>query len=230
MNTSYDTLIQPRPSDSFQDSATGVDGKALSLWLVDDHDGIRDLLADLLSDFGGIQCARQFSSAEAMLEALATDTPPDVILTDLNMGGMSGIDSIGPIKSLASATRVFIMTTFYDSEAARRAFKAGASGFLLKRDDVERNIEFILKASADLECGETSWSPVAWETQTEGFGVAVSEDSRAQLEGGLSSPVNTVGSTVPDRPLPFLTRTRNFFRLFQARNRFHQPPATSEAS
>ncbi|MDB6112277.1 MAG: response regulator receiver [Pedosphaera sp.] len=230
MNTCYNTLIQPRASDRFQNSPAGLDGKTLSLWLVDDHDGIRDLLADLLSGYGGIECARKFSSAEAMLDALALETPPDVILTDLNMGGMSGIDSILPIKRLARSTRVFVMTTFYDSAAAGRAFKAGASGFLLKRDDMERNVQFILGRSADSEWLGNSWSPLGWEGREEGFEVTVSNDSLRHRKGFLNKFTDAAVAASPDQPLPFLTRARNFFRPFLTRNRFQQPPVTSEAS
>src|SRR3954469_62936 len=143
MSAMNDTLIQPRTSVGSQELATMPGRKALSLWLVDDHDEIRNLLAGLLQKEDVIECSRQFSSAEAMLKALAHETPPDVILTDLNMGGMSGIDSVGPVKAISSSTRVFVITTFYDSEKAALAFKAGAAGFLLKRDDMELTVRCI---------------------------------------------------------------------------------------
>jgi len=121
----------------------------LRLWLADDDDLLRGLIAELLGRSENVQCSRQFSSAEELLSTLQTERPPDLILLDLNMTGMSGIEAIGPIKRLASGTRVFIMTTFYDSMAVSSARAAGASGFILKRDDWKEVIERLQDESAD---------------------------------------------------------------------------------
>ena len=58
-------------------------------------------MADLLTKNGTLRCARQFSCAEAVIEALDVETPPDVIVLDVNMGGMTGIEAIPSIKSVA---------------------------------------------------------------------------------------------------------------------------------
>ena len=57
--------------------------------------------------------------------------------------------SIRPIKRLAKDTRVFIMTIFYDTVEIARAHKAGAAGFILKRDDWNETIEQLCDESAD---------------------------------------------------------------------------------
>jgi|SRR5581483_1497960 DNA-binding NarL/FixJ family response regulator len=129
--------------------STGVSQSALNLWLVDDNREIRSLLANLIAREGSIECARQFSSAEALLEALQKETPPDAILLDLSLGGMSGIDALRPIRSLAASVHVFVMTTFYDGDVAARAFSLGASGFILKRQEIERTVECIRRVSAE---------------------------------------------------------------------------------
>jgi DNA-binding NarL/FixJ family response regulator len=134
---------------------TNRNSRPLSLWLADDDDLLRELIAELVGRNDKIQRARQFSSAEEVLSALTVaralpdEQPPDVILLDLNMTGMSGIEAIPRIKRLAGKTRVFIMTTFYDSVAAARALKAGASGFVLKREDWDEIFERMLDESAD---------------------------------------------------------------------------------
>jgi DNA-binding NtrC family response regulator len=122
---------------------------ALRLWIADDRKDIRDLLPDLLSRAGTIECPRTFSSAEALLDALKKETPPDAILSDVDMGGMSGIDAIQPIRSLAPSTHIFLMTIFYDGDLAARAFNLGASGFLLKRHEADQIVESILRISAE---------------------------------------------------------------------------------
>jgi DNA-binding NarL/FixJ family response regulator len=119
----------------------------LCFWLADDDPAIRTLLAEVLSKDGQLRCAGQFSCAEAVLEALDRETAPEVIVLDINMGGMTGIEAIQPIKFAARSTSVFVMTTFYDSVNESRALNAGASGFFVKTDCHERTAERI-RASA----------------------------------------------------------------------------------
>jgi DNA-binding NtrC family response regulator len=130
------------------------------LWLVDDDDDMRGLIAELIDRSESMDCAQQFYSAEGALDALAHELPPDIIVLDLHMGGMSGVDAIRPIKRLAKDTRVFIMTIFYDSIEAARARKAGASGFILKRDDWDEIVNLLCDRSSDWT-SENAVIPVA---------------------------------------------------------------------
>lgn len=126
-----------------------VSAGPISIWLADDRPGILELIAELMESNDGFRCVRQFPSAEAVLDALKSETPPDAILMDVNMGGMTGVEAIRPIKSLAGETRVFIMTTFYDSTVVSGAREAGAAGFLLKSGDWQDAVERILDPSRD---------------------------------------------------------------------------------
>ena len=130
-------------------AGTEPNSKRLRLWLVDDDDDMRGLIAELIDRSDTIQCSQQFYSAEGALDALAHELPPDIILLDLNMGGMSGVEAIRPIKRLAREARVFIMTIFYDTIEAARARKAGAAGFILKRDDWDETIHCLCDSSSD---------------------------------------------------------------------------------
>jgi len=119
-----------------QKNEATVELKPLTLWLVDDNAAYRQLLTEMFVQseaMYGIYCERQFSSAEAMLEALRVEPTPDVILSDVQMRGMSGVDAVTPIKRLSSRVRVVLLTAFYDSHAALRAHRDGAAAFLLKR-------------------------------------------------------------------------------------------------
>src|SRR4029077_4648026 len=115
-----------------EQNATAVGDEAICIWLVDDNDRYRTLLAEILEGEADFDCARQFSSGKAVIEALARETPPEVILLDIDMGGMSGLEAIRPIKSLAGATHVLMLTAFFDCHRRTRALRAGATDFLLK--------------------------------------------------------------------------------------------------
>ena len=86
----------------------------IKVWLVDDDDSYRTLLAEFLVTQQGIDCPRHFDSPDAALSALASKTGPDVLLLDIQMRDRNGLDAIRPIKSLARSTRVLMLTTFYD--------------------------------------------------------------------------------------------------------------------
>ena len=130
--TSGPTATDSRPT---QDSPPNV-----SVWLVDDDDRFRAMVAEMLGRRDGIKCARQFASPDAVLSALASKPGPDVILLDVQMGDQNGLDAVRPIKSLARATRVLMYTTCHDHEWRKRALSDGASDYLLKTDPVEKVI------------------------------------------------------------------------------------------
>src|SRR5205814_3907135 len=113
-------------------AGTEAGGKSIRIWLVDDNDGFRALLASILNDEEGFECSRHFASPTAVMEALARENPPDIILLDIEMGDANGLDAIGPIKSLAGGTHVLMLTTFAVPGTRERAFREGASDFMLK--------------------------------------------------------------------------------------------------
>jgi CheY-like chemotaxis protein len=142
----------------------------IKVWLVDDDDNYRTLLAELLVKEQGIDCPRHFSSPDAALSALASKTGPDVLLLDIQMRDQNGLDAIRPIKSLARSTRVLMLTTFYDSHRHSRALEEGASGFLLKSCEVHSLAEHIRKPDAP------------------GLGCPHRRRARGQVEGAAETP------------------------------------------
>ncbi|MFN3408432.1 MAG: response regulator [Limisphaerales bacterium] len=115
----------------------------VQVWIVDDHDRLRGLIAESLRRHGGIVCTREFDGPNALLSALASRIGPDVILLDVQMGDGNGLDALPAIRSLARDTRVLMLTTCYDQEWHRRALDSGASDYLLKTYPIERLVESI---------------------------------------------------------------------------------------
>lgn len=100
--------------------------------IVEDKAGIREHWARLLRGEPGFHCTGVCSSAEAALRELPAQQP-DVILMDINLPGISGIECTTRMRSLLPNVRIVMVTVYSDSQNIFRALQAGACGYLLKR-------------------------------------------------------------------------------------------------
>jgi len=100
--------------------------------LADDHAILRAGLQALLNAQSDIQVVGEASDGATTIQ-MVQDVEPDVVLLDITMPGMSGLDAAGEIKRIRPATRVLILTMHDDDAYLRQALRAGASGFVLKR-------------------------------------------------------------------------------------------------
>lgn len=119
----------------------------IRVFVVDDHPLIRNGLAGLIdaeSDFESVGEAGSAEEAIRLLPAIA----PDVVLMDLVMAGMDGIDAIASLRERLPATKFLILTSLIDPEAVQRAMAAGANGFLLKTASADELATVIRNAHA----------------------------------------------------------------------------------
>ncbi|MBL9189939.1 MAG: response regulator transcription factor [Opitutaceae bacterium] len=105
-----------------------------SVWLIEDNATLRHTVARAIAAIPGFACAAQFQRCEDALGRLGEpdEARPDVILLDVGLPGMSGIDGIALLKQASPRTQVVILTVFDDDDKIYRAICAGASGYLLK--------------------------------------------------------------------------------------------------
>ncbi|MFZ4765498.1 MAG: response regulator [Roseimicrobium sp.] len=103
-----------------------------SIWIIEDHAAFRRTLVRVLNAEDGLQCPRDFDSCEKALAALARDDAPDLILLDVGLPGMSGLEGIRLIKERSPKALVVILTVFEDDDKVFSAICAGAAGYLLK--------------------------------------------------------------------------------------------------
>ncbi|MDR6674607.1 response regulator transcription factor [Xanthomonas sp. 1678] len=127
----------------------------LRIALADDQILVRAGLRALLQT-QGIAVACEADDGEALLAALVT-TAVDVVLSDIRMPGMDGIQALQRLRERGDATPVLLLTTFDDADLLLRATEAGAQGFLLKDAAPEDLRDAIVRVAA----GETLLQPVS---------------------------------------------------------------------
>src|SRR6266478_7851682 len=110
--------------------------------LVEDDARLRKQLVQILEDIDDIECVIVCASAEEALE-LIPPKRPDVVLMDIKLPRMSGIQCVAQLKKILPALQVIMVTVYEDSESIFRALKAGASGYLVKSGPPEQLIEAI---------------------------------------------------------------------------------------
>lgn len=99
--------------------------------IIEDENEIRQSLQLLINGSEGFTCEHVFSNAEDAIASIP-DLDLDVVLTDINLPGKSGIESIQELKPQCPKTNFLICTSFDDSENVFKALKAGATGYLTK--------------------------------------------------------------------------------------------------
>ena len=110
--------------------------------IVDDEADLREHIAGFVDAAPGFRAIGTHASAEEALARLPQEKP-DVVLMDINLGGMSGIECVRRLKPLLPAVQIVMLTVFDDTEKIFSALAAGASGYLLKRLDPAKLLEAI---------------------------------------------------------------------------------------
>lgn len=133
----------PRPL-----GARGSAEPPICVWLVEDNHTFRHTVAKVLNQAPALECARHFANSEDALAALVEGALADVILLDVELPGLNGIEAVKRLKALSPSTRVIMLTVFDDHDKIFRAICAGASGYLLKTSPVERIVDSIREVHA----------------------------------------------------------------------------------
>src|SRR5580698_4998497 len=105
-----------------------------SIAIVEDNRSFRSKLATYLNASPGYSCVGVYDSAEDAMKSIPR-LSPDVVLMDIHLPNMSGVDCTRQLKELCPAIQILILTVYEDNDRIFGALKAGASGYLLKRAD-----------------------------------------------------------------------------------------------
>jgi DNA-binding NarL/FixJ family response regulator len=131
--------------------------KVITVSIVDDEADLREHIAGYLTATGTIRCKSAYASGEEALKHLPQDNP-DVILMDINLGDVDGIECVRQLMALMPQAQVLMLTVFDDTEKIFRALAAGASGYLLKRQSPKKLLEAIEEVCAG---GSPMSAPIA---------------------------------------------------------------------
>lgn len=138
-----ETMTQPGPART--PSMEAASTAPIRVVVIEDLHDVRDGLAALINGTAGFRCVGAYSTMELALTKLAAQTP-DIILTDLGLPGMSGVEGIEILHERQPQLPILALTVYDNDENVFRALCAGASGYLLKNTAPARLLESIKEA------------------------------------------------------------------------------------
>ena len=127
--------------------------RPISIAIVEDLEEVRDGIAKLIDLDPGFVVTDAFANAEEAILQLPNN-PPDIVIMDINLPGMNGIECIRRIKDKCVGTQFMMFTVYENDEKVFEALKAGATGYLLKKTSPS----MIVEALKDLHAGGSPMS------------------------------------------------------------------------
>lgn len=132
-----------------------VSATLFKVWLVDDNTQFTSILCESFKHFSTVCCTHIFDTGTHLLEYLETEPElPDVVLLDINMPGISGIETLAQLRLLAPQVRVLMLTVNVQDSNIQQALNLGAVGYLLKSSSIEEivhGIETAMKGGMPLD-------------------------------------------------------------------------------
>lgn len=120
--------------------------RQIHVWIVEDNAFLRETVVELLDERRETRCTLATASCEEALRVLARGDVPQVVLMDLGLPGMSGLEGIQRIRAASPASHIIVLTVHDDDERIFEALCAGACGYLLKPASGDEIVEAILTA------------------------------------------------------------------------------------
>jgi DNA-binding NarL/FixJ family response regulator len=196
-------------------------GHPIRVLIADDHEVVRLGIGRLLENRPGIEVVA-FANDGAEAVALCAEHAPDVILMDLEMPGVDGIEATRKIARGDDSARVVVLTSFADRDHIAEAIDSGAVGYLLKDADPEELVAAIHAAAA----GESPLTPrvaltVVRELRTAGSTEAISEREREVLAlVGAGVPNKQIALRLGISPKTVKSHLSHIFRRIGVADRF----------
>lgn len=116
--------------------------QGINIAIIEDDDKIREGLAFVINNTGRFNNVYTFSSGEEVLQKI-TGINPDIVLMDIGLPGMTGIECLKKMKQIRPSLSVVMLTVFEDSEQVFNSIMAGASGYILKKTPSSKLVELL---------------------------------------------------------------------------------------
>lgn len=162
----------------------------ISIAIIEDIDEIRNPIFDFLSEQEEFLCETASNSAEDFFENYNKEIPPDVILLDIGLPGLSGLSAIKLIKEKLPLAEIIMLTVHEESDKIFSALKAGASGYLIKSTSLSE----IKSAVVEVSKGGAPMSPVIARKVINYF----EDDKKTISEVQLSEKEKTIVNYIVD--------------------------------
>lgn len=167
----------------------------INVIIVEDNDTIREGLSALINGTEGFHCIAIYSNCESLLKHLE-DLSPDILLMDIVLPGMSGIDGVKQIKQINPDLNILMLTIYGENDLVLEALCAGACGYLLKNTPPAQLLEAIKEAHE----GGSPMSP----------SIARKVVSLLQQKSLLSTPAESILTTREREILNALSQGNNY--------------------
>ena len=119
---------------------------SIDVIIIEDNELLRDSLKEAINKSGQTSCRNSFGSGEAALDLIEKEElVPDIILLDIGLPGINGIELIPELKKLSPSSKILIITVHDDDENVFNAICAGAAGYLLKDLSAEKIVSSIIE-------------------------------------------------------------------------------------
>lgn len=128
--------------------STAIPSKVVRTLMIEDHADYRDAVCEAISIERGYEVLGNYSSMEDAFEAISNGAVADIILVDLGLPGMNGIDGILELRTVLPAARILVLTAFRDQDKVFAALKNGAHGYLVKSASISRLIQTLDEIAA----------------------------------------------------------------------------------
>lgn len=195
-----------------------------NIWIVEDDELFKSSLEDLIELEHDLELVYSVNSVEKAFEGFATEPVPSVILEDIELPGMSGIEAITFYKKKFPDVSIIMLTIFDDDDRIFEAIKSGADGYLLKRSSGKE----ILKGIKDVLAGGAPISPSIAKKM---MGLLSSKSDKKKNTGLTKreftilellvegNTIDMISAKLHISPFTADTHTKNIYRKLQVHNR-----------
>ena len=131
------------------------DSLVTRIWIIEDDAMFADSMEKMLNQTDDFVCEHVFRQCEDAIKMIKKEIQPDVVLMDIGLPGISGIEGVAQMKEVAPGTQFVMLTIYEEDEKVFKAVCAGATGYLVKNAQFEEIVEKL----NDLRLGGAAMSP-----------------------------------------------------------------------